>query len=118
MILDYRTSSTQFTTWTLSLSPFVAAKGAFGFVDLDNVLCASHIISVFSSGKKFWDEVGISQCADDSHDWSRYYVNRWVKVKFELLSHAIDLLPSSFIDQDTIMRYYWDLAIGHTYAHI
>ena len=99
------------------LSPFVATKGAFGFVDPDNVLHASHIIPVFSSGK-FQDEFGISQCVDDSHNRSRYYVNWWVKVKFELLSRVIDLLPSSFIDQDMIMRYYWGLAISHTYAHI
>lgn len=59
--------------------PPIASEGAFGFVNPDNVLRACHIIPVFSGGKKHQDGVGLSRCAHDAHDWSQYYVNRWVK---------------------------------------
>ena len=48
-------------------------------VDPDNVLCACHMIPVFSGGKKHLDGIGLSHCAHDGLDWSQYYVNRWVK---------------------------------------
>lgn len=60
--------------------PPITSEGAFGFVDPNDVLRGCHIIPVFSGGKKYQDGVGISHCARDAHDWSRYYVNRWVKL--------------------------------------
>ena len=60
--------------------PPVSSEGAFGFVDPCDVLCACHIIPTFSHGKKYNDKVGLSHCANDSQDWSQYYVNQWVFV--------------------------------------
>lgn len=60
--------------------PSVNNEDAFGFVDPGDILRACHIIPAFSGGKKFNDEVGLSRCANDSRDWSRYYVNRLVFV--------------------------------------
>lgn len=56
--------------------PPVTSENAFGFVDPSNVLRACHIIPAFSSGKKYPGKDGLSHLANDSRDWSRYYVNR------------------------------------------
>lgn len=60
---------------TISFPP-VTSQEAFGFVDPGDVLRACHVIPTFSRGKKYCDEVGLSRCANDSQDWSQYYVNR------------------------------------------
>jgi len=57
--------------------PPMASEGAFGFVDPDNVLHGCHIVPDFQSGQVHSDNVGLSRCAGDSHDWRFYYVNRY-----------------------------------------
>lgn len=57
--------------------PPMASEGAFGFLDPSHVLRGCHIIPAFASGRARLDGVGLSHCARDAHDWSRYYVNRY-----------------------------------------
>lgn len=49
---------------------------SFGFLDPNDVLRGSHIIPCFSRGRRYRDAVGLSRCAQDSDDWSSYYINR------------------------------------------
>ena len=70
--------------------PPVTSEDAFGFVDPGNVLRACHIIPAFSRGKKYPDGVGMSRSANDSQDWSGYFVNRWVYASFNY--HNISLI--------------------------
>lgn len=58
--------------------PPMETEGAFGFVDPSDVLRSCHIIPAFASRKVHLDGAGLSRCARDAHDWSRYYVNRCV----------------------------------------
>jgi hypothetical protein len=58
--------------------PPMETEGAFGFVDPSDVLRGCHVIPAFSSQKARLDGVGLSRCAQDADDWSRYYVNRCV----------------------------------------
>lgn len=51
-------------------------ENAFGFVDPSEVLRACHIIPLFSFRKRHEDGHGLSMCARDSSDWTRYVVNR------------------------------------------
>ena len=60
--------------------PPLSSEGAFGFVDPGNIIRACHVIPAFSNGKRYRGEVDLSRCANDSRDWSRYYVNRWVYI--------------------------------------
>ena len=78
---QYQGPSVQWSGSKLDLVSFppITSEGAFGFVDPDNVLCACHMILVFSGGKKHLDGIGLSCCACDGLDWSQYYVNQWVK---------------------------------------
>ncbi|RDB27548.1 hypothetical protein Hypma_003878 [Hypsizygus marmoreus] len=71
-------------------------EGAFGFVDPEQVLRACHVIPGFSSGKLHPDNIGLSKLAQDSKDWTLYYVNR-------------------FVDRDMLMRFHWGLGVGHLY---
>lgn len=59
--------------------PPMAAEGAFGFIDPTDVLRSCHTIPAFAHGKARLDGVGLSRCARDANDWSRYYVNRCVR---------------------------------------
>lgn len=56
--------------------PPMATDGAFGFVDPKDVLRGCHILPAFAKGKAHLDGVGLSRCAQDAQDWSRYLVNR------------------------------------------
>jgi hypothetical protein len=58
--------------------PPMASEGAFGFVDPSDVLRASYIVPRFKTGRVHSDLVSLSRCAKDSHDWKRYYVDRYV----------------------------------------
>jgi hypothetical protein len=75
--------------------PPLATEDAFGFVDPRHVLRGSHIVPAFTSGKPHRerdsrsipafasekthrDAVSLSKHACDVHDWSRYYVDRYV----------------------------------------
>jgi hypothetical protein len=58
--------------------PPMASKGAFGFVDPSDILRASYIVPMFRSGRVHTDLVSLSRCANDSHDWKHYYVDRCV----------------------------------------
>lgn len=49
---------------------------SFGFVDPAHVLRGCHLIPAFAAHMRNADSVGISECARDSQDWRRYYVNR------------------------------------------
>jgi hypothetical protein len=57
---------------------FLSMNGddAFGFVDPKDVLRGCHIMPNFAKGKRHTDGVGISRCAKDAKDYSRYYVGR------------------------------------------
>jgi hypothetical protein len=68
--------------------PPMASEGAFGFVDPDDVLRSCHIVSAFESGQVHSDNVGLSRCADDSHDWRFYHVNRYAHLT-KLLHHDL-----------------------------
>ena len=59
--------------------PPMASEGAFGFVDPSEVLRASYIVPRFKTGRVHSDLVSLSRCANDSHDWKRYYVNRYIR---------------------------------------
>jgi hypothetical protein len=58
--------------------PPLAHEGAFGFIDPQDIVRASHIAPVFSAKKVHQDGVGISNAAKDHQDWRFYYVNRCV----------------------------------------
>jgi hypothetical protein len=60
--------------------PPMAAEGAFGFVDPEDVLRGCHVLPAFSKGRARADGVGLSTLAQDAKDWSRYYVNRCVNL--------------------------------------
>lgn len=76
--------------------PAVGEENAFGFIDPADVLRCCHIIPAFSSGRVHADGRGLSFCAGDSSDSKSYYVNR-------------------FVDRDMMMRYHFNLGVGHTY---
>ncbi|KAI0055213.1 hypothetical protein BV25DRAFT_1815943, partial [Artomyces pyxidatus] len=88
-VADCRLDSLQFAP--------LKSDDAFGFVDPDDVLRCSHIIPAFARGKLRADGSKLSSCANDADDWHTYYVNR-------------------FADRDMLMRFYWGLAVGHTYS--
>ena len=94
----------------------MADEEAFGFLDPKDVLRASHVLPAFSRGRLNTDTIPMSICARDSHDWKRYYVNRCVHRSLCLYctSHILNV---RFVDRDMVMRYYWGLAVGHTYTH-
>lgn len=58
--------------------PPMAMSDAFGFVDPDRVLRSCHIIPAFAEGKARLDGIGLSRCARDADDWTKYYINRSV----------------------------------------
>jgi hypothetical protein len=59
--------------------PPMGDDDAFGFVDPADVLRSSYIAPSFSSGLLRSDGVSLSRCAQDSKDWGRYYVCRYVQ---------------------------------------
>ncbi|KZP03728.1 hypothetical protein FIBSPDRAFT_904798 [Athelia psychrophila] len=71
----------------------------FGIVDPSIVLRGCHIIPWFTLGPKYLDPLqGLSHLANDSMDWTEYYVNR-------------------FVDRDMVMCYHFGLGVGHVYSH-
>ncbi|OBZ70227.1 hypothetical protein A0H81_10051 [Grifola frondosa] len=72
-------------------------EDAFGFIDPADILRGCHIIPAYTHGQMHADGIGLSSIAQDASDAQKYYVNR-------------------FVDRDMIMRYYWGMAVGHTYA--
>ena len=54
--------------------PPMASESAFGFVDPRDVVRGCHIVPAFASRRVHLDEVGLSRCAHDGQDWSRYLV--------------------------------------------
>lgn len=54
----------------------VDVKGAFGFVDLADVIRSCHVIPRFSQGKQHPDGQGLSELAKDSQDWITYNIGR------------------------------------------
>jgi hypothetical protein len=58
--------------------PPVAKDDAFGFVDPSDVLRGCHVIQAFRYGKVHLDGTGLSPCANDSHDWRQYCMNRYL----------------------------------------
>jgi len=76
--------------------PPLADEGAFGFIDPQDIVRASHIAPVFSAGKVHQDGVGISVAAKDYQDWRFYYVNRCVRHEYlallQLLTSILSVL--------------------------
>lgn len=64
--------------------PPMAMEGAFGFADPRDVLRGCHIVPAFARGKVHSDEVGLSRCVGDAHDWRHYYVNRCATIQLLL----------------------------------
>ena len=95
--------------------PPMADEDAFGFLDPRDVLRACHIVPTFSRGMVHSDEVSMSQLARDSHDWKRYYVNKWV---MDLICCPLHSTLGRIVDRDMIMRYHWGLAVGHEYTRV
>ena len=60
---------------TIRFPPMHQAN-SFGFVDPKDVLRACHIIPAFAKGKRHTNEVGISRCAKDRHDYIQYYIGQ------------------------------------------
>ena len=67
---------------SLDILKFVpmGAPGAFGFINLDDVLRACHLIPRFCTGRLCLDGTSVSRIVGDVDDWKNYYVNRWVAV--------------------------------------
>jgi hypothetical protein len=64
--------------------PPMHQANSFGFVDPKDVLRGCHIIPAFAKGKRHTDEVGVSRCAKDRHDYMLYYVGRCVRSSSDL----------------------------------
>ena len=77
---------------SLSFPP-MAQENSFGFVNPSTVLRACHIIPAFASGKVHANSTSLSHCANDSGDYRRYYVNRfvppWGQSQFIDLTHFL-----------------------------
>ena len=56
--------------------PPMNKEGAFGFVDLKNVIRGCHLMPNFAKGKRQADGVGISRCAKDGKDYNCYYAGQ------------------------------------------
>jgi hypothetical protein len=56
--------------------PPIAGDDAFGFVDPASVLRSCHIVPAFATKRVHIDGKGLSHCAQDSLDWTAYYVAR------------------------------------------
>ena len=54
--------------------PSLRGDDSFGFVDLDDVLRACHIIPAFAKGQRKEPKRDVSHCANDSKDYVSYYV--------------------------------------------
>lgn len=54
----------------------VSTGHAFDFIDPSDVLRNAHIVPAFSKGKCYRDGKGLSLLAQDSSDWTEYFVNR------------------------------------------
>lgn len=97
--------------------PPLAESGSFGFLDPNHVLRSAHIIPHLSGGKVHSDGTSTSHLAQSGADWNTYVINRYV-----LNSSTTQINSSqyflSFVDRDMIMRHYWGLGVGHTYARM
>jgi hypothetical protein len=76
--------------------PSMSREGAFGFVDPGDVLRACHIIPAFATGKVHSDQVGLSLCAHDTQDWSRYFVGRQVVCSMIIINDPL-ILRTDFL---------------------
>lgn len=76
---------------TLSFPP-MAYENSFGFVDPATVLRGCHIIPAFSSGRLHVDGCGLSRCAMDAEDWSKFYVNRWAHSSSSLGPYTLTVM--------------------------
>ncbi|KAG6905700.1 hypothetical protein DXG01_001205 [Tephrocybe rancida] len=74
--------------------PPIGSVHAFGFLDPADILRGCHITPRFRSMLRHTDGLGLSGIARDKHDWSSYYVNR-------------------FVDRDMLMRFHWSMGVGH-----
>jgi hypothetical protein len=78
----YRNTGTIVNGWNDRLDRInfgsMADDDTFGFLDPSIVLRGCHLIPAFAKGKLHRDGKGMSLCAQDSLDWTEYYVNRWV----------------------------------------
>lgn len=99
--------------------PPLTHPASFGFLDPDDVLRSAHIIPDLHRGKVHSDGEGISRCARDGADWNFYTINRCVQHIFEFALGELTICSmTSFVDRDMMMRHYWGLGVGHTYARI
>lgn len=97
--------------------PPTASEDAFGFLDPADVVRCCHILPQFMAGHVHLDGIGLSRLANDNQDWRMYYVNRsGIHCLLFHVSKLKNTFSGRFVDRDMLMRCYWGMGIGHTYA--
>lgn len=97
--------------------PSLAGSESFGFLDPNDVLRSAHIIPLISEGKMYNDGQNASPLAQSNADWKSYVINRYVSSRNSWFKSSHIFHPR-FVDRDMMMRHYWGLGVGHTYARI
>jgi hypothetical protein len=72
--------------------PPMHRANSFGFVDPKDILRGCHIIPAFAKGKRHTNEVGISRCAKDSHDYMLYYIGRCVRCSSDVVTLLTEVM--------------------------